>query len=332
MTIDRDLIERADNVDLVALAQKHGCKLVKRGKDWKGPCPQCGGDDRFVITPSKSVFFCRHCGASGDAIELLRHITGCNFPEAIERLTGAPLPQRQEPAKPKANPDFERQTSAELFGWWDEAKPICGTPAEAYLVKTRRVDVEQIPDINDVLRFHPRCIFGHRRYQPCLLALIRDIVTDEQIGFVRTSIDASGRKAPVTDNGKPVARKILGGKAGGAIKLWSDAAVTHCLVVGEGLESTAAAATKIEHKGALLRPAWALIDSGNLKYFPVLPEIEHLTILVDNDHPDEHGRRAGPAAADECTRSWLAAGRDVDQLIPRVIGADFNDLTVGDAA
>jgi phage/plasmid primase-like uncharacterized protein len=327
MTIDRDLITRADSVDLVALAQKHGCKLVKRGKDWKGPCPQCGGDDRFVITPSKSIFYCRGCSATGDAIKLLRHITGCSFPEAIERLIGAPLPQRQEPAKPTPNPNFERQTSAELFGWWDDAKPIRNTPAEMYLVKTRHVDVEQIPDINDVLRFHPRCIFGHGRFRPCLLALIRDIKTDEPIGFVRTSIDASGRKAPVTDDGKPVARKILGGKAGGAIKLWSDAAVTTGLVIGEGLETTASAATQIQHRGTVLRPAWALVDAGNLAAFPVLAGVEHLTILVDND---ANGK--GQEAANECTRIWIRAGRDVEQLIPRGIGADFNDIALGDAA
>jgi hypothetical protein len=208
MNLDRDLIERADSVDLVALAQKHGCKLVKDGKDWNGSCPQCGGDDRFVITPKKGVFYCRGCRASGDAIELLRFITGCGFHEAIERLTGTPLPQRQESAKPERNVDFERQISTELFQWWDEAKSICGTSAEAYLVKTRYIDVEQIPDINDVLRFHPRCIFGHRRFRPCLLALIRDIKTDEPIGFVR-SIDAQGRKAPVTDGGKPASAKCL---------------------------------------------------------------------------------------------------------------------------
>jgi phage/plasmid primase-like uncharacterized protein len=323
MTIDRELIERADSVDLVALAQKYGCKLVKRGKDWNGPCPQCGGDDRFVITPKKGVFYCRGCNASGDAIALLQFITGCNFHDAIERLTGAPLPQRQEPVKPKPkpNPDFERQISAELFQWWHEAKPIGGTPAEAYLVKTRHIDVEQIPDVNDVLRFHPRCIFGHRRFRSCLLALIRDIVTDEPIGFVRTSIDAQGRKAPVTDDGKPVARKILGAKAGGAIKLWSDAAVTTGLVIGEGLESVASAATRINYKNTLLQPAWALIDASNLATFPVLAGIEHLTILVDND-----ASSTGQKAADECTRTWTGAGCDVEQLIPDIVDTDFNNL------
>jgi hypothetical protein len=87
----------------------------------------------------------------------------------------------------------------------------------------------------------------------------------------------------------------------------------------------AAAATRIVHRGAPLQPAWALLDSGNLKSFQVLPGIAALTILVDNDHADKNGKHAGQDAANECTRRWLSSGCEV-QLIPRIIGADFNDI------
>jgi hypothetical protein len=94
-------------------------------------------------------------------------------------------------------------------------------------------------------------------------------------------------------------------------------------VVGEGIETVAAAATRVEHHDhhTLLQPAWSLIDSGNLRDFPVLAGIESLTILVDNDQSG-----GGQAAADVCTRRWLAAGRRVYQLIPNKVGTDFNDI------
>ena len=113
----------------------------------------------------------------------------------------------------------------------------------------------------------------------------------------------------------------LGPKEGGAIKLWPDAAITTSLIVGEGLETVASAATRIEHKGTLLQPAWALLDKAN---FPVLSGIEALTILVDND---KNG--AGQNAADACAERWLDAGRDVCRLTPKVSGCDFNDIVMG---
>ena len=39
--------------------------LERRGKEWVGPCPLCGGQDRFQVYPSKrdgtAAFNCRQC-------------------------------------------------------------------------------------------------------------------------------------------------------------------------------------------------------------------------------------------------------------------------------
>ena len=70
-----------------------------------------------------------------------------------------------------------------------------------------------------------------------------------------------------------------------------------------------------------MRPAWATGDAGHLAKFPALPGIEALTVLVDHDE-NGHGQRATA----ECARRWVAAGREVTQLIPRIPGKDFADL------
>jgi hypothetical protein len=86
-----------------------------------------------------------------------------------------------------------------------------------------------------------------------------------------------------------------------------------------------AAATKIERWGALLQPAWSLISSNGLRELPVIPGVEKLVILVDNDNE-------GRDAAAICAARWSSAGRRVVKLMPKQVGADFNDLVMGTAA
>jgi hypothetical protein len=86
------------------------------------------------------------------------------------------------------------------------------------------------------------------------------------------------------------------------VKLWP--AETQ-LVVGEGIETVLAAATRLSQ-----RPAWSAISAPMLEKFPVLPGVEQLVILVDHDD-------AGKQAASKCMNKWRCAGRHVRQLMPR---------------
>jgi DNA primase len=68
--------------------------LKRQGKTERvGPCPKCGGDDRFAINISKQVFNCRGCGASGDVIELVKFLDGVDFNVACETLTNETPPK-----------------------------------------------------------------------------------------------------------------------------------------------------------------------------------------------------------------------------------------------
>jgi Protein of unknown function (DUF3631)/CHC2 zinc finger len=77
-------------------------KSGRKGKELVGPCPECGGEDRFAVTSTarKKVFRCRGCGTAGDVIKLVMFLDGVDFAHAVEKLTGAP-PPKPEP-KPKA--------------------------------------------------------------------------------------------------------------------------------------------------------------------------------------------------------------------------------------
>jgi len=71
------------------LPGEYRLKAQTNGGEYKGPCPFCGGKDRFMVWPAHQDgprWWCRQCGKSGDAIELLVQRDGITFLEACERL------------------------------------------------------------------------------------------------------------------------------------------------------------------------------------------------------------------------------------------------------
>ena len=61
--------------------------LIQSAKDaFSGPCPQCGGKDRFVLWTSKDQFYCRGCEAKGNSVEYLKIFRGLSVAEACKLL------------------------------------------------------------------------------------------------------------------------------------------------------------------------------------------------------------------------------------------------------
>jgi hypothetical protein len=88
---------KAQEADILGEAVARGAKLKRAGREHVGPCPACGGTDRFSINIQKRIFNCR--GAQGgDVIGMVMHIDGVSFTQACEALTGEPPPNgRSEP-------------------------------------------------------------------------------------------------------------------------------------------------------------------------------------------------------------------------------------------
>ena len=106
-----------------------------------------------------------------------------------------------------------------------------------------------------------------------MVALVRDVVTDEPKAVHRTALTVDGQKAEVDGN----ERLALGPIRRGAVKLTPDESVTMCLGVAEGIE-TALSLQLIPEFGR--SPVWSLINKGGLASLPVLPGIETLWIGV----------------------------------------------------
>jgi putative DNA primase/helicase len=270
-------------------------------------CPGPGGhsprDRSLSVKPSATSphgFILRSFAGDDwrDCRDYVRDRLGLD-PEGWKRDRDALTPRR------RAVHDLDEATRLKrAAAIWNEATPIAGTVGEAYLAK-RGIMLDDVPDRGG-LRWHAKCRWGTGT-APCVVARFTDAISAEPRGIWRRPL--AGEKP-----------KSLGPTSGCVIRLWPDDSVELGLVLGEGVETVLAAATRITHQGAYLRPAWAAGSSSNMAAFPPLAGVEALTLLVDHD---DNG--AGERAAEQCARHWRSAGRQVIRLMPGAAG-DFNDL------
>ena len=281
-------------------------------------CPECPVPaNRMVLCPFhgetkpsmriyRDHYYCFGCGEYGDHIDWLTRVEGIEYAEAQDILDNW-----NGPVVSRSREQDDAKRTARALKLWDRARPIAGTLAARYLTEVRGIDLSVLPeDISERgLRFHPDCPFGPGTRHPCLIALMRDPITGQPTGIHRIALTADAQK---------IDRMMLG--PAGVVQLWS---ADKQLVIGEGLETVLAAATRLPYRGEPLRPAWAALSKGNLGRFPVIDGVGRLIVLADNDIFG-----IGQAAADECKQRWLKAGRRCARLMPDRPGADFNDIVL----
>ena len=296
----------------------------------------CGGRElRFgnrgslaiaIDGPKAGQWYDHENGEGGDLIDLIQRERCRSFRDAItyaEELIGTAPQRRPRSPDPASKPisSYEHSATERALRLWSEGMHIGDTPAAAFL--NRRGVLEPALEVGEeVLRFHPHCPFGEGTRHPCMLALMRDIASNEPRAVQRTALSQALMQAvcrttfaEFKEAGGRIARMTLGPKTGTAIKLSRDEDVAEGLAIGEGTESVLAAMR------LGFRPAWALGGTSGVKSFPVLSGIEALTMLVDND-----ANGAGQRAAQQCSERWIDAGREVFRAVPNHTGDDFNDV------
>jgi hypothetical protein len=89
MNLDRQAwIDCARAVPTMHEIERRRIKLKRVGAEYIGPCPLCGGTDRFSVNANKKVWNCRGCGIGGDVIDLVQHLDGGTFDQNIATLAG----------------------------------------------------------------------------------------------------------------------------------------------------------------------------------------------------------------------------------------------------
>jgi putative DNA primase/helicase len=332
----QDELDQARAVPVLEIAERHGAKLRRSGKQYEGPCTICGGDDRFWVVPSLNVAGCRGCDCRGDAIGLEMQLSGGSFVDAMRALIGrdAGTTNRRQPTPDEIRAREAREAERRRAEAEEQARnvmraakitagivPVRGTLAERYLSDQRRIDVEKVLDVlerADAIGFHPAVYLKepghplHGQFLPAIIAIQTDPVTAAPTGGIaRTYLDWDGRKLIGLD-GKSLRAKGLGPT--GVVRLVRD--VLEDLHIAEGLE------TALSAMALGFRPVWAMGSDGTMAAFPVLDRIRRLTILADNDSDKND---AGERAAIQAGLRWRAAGREVRILAPQEPG-DINDM------
>lgn len=271
------------------LAARLGLRPAAGG--WTGTCPACGYRTglRLSEKAGRALWWCASCQ---DQAAVTNAILG-----------GAGAAVAASPA-PRVDDTADRRNAA--LRLWEAALPWQGSPVAAYLARRLPgVAPAELATLAD-LRFLPDAKHPCGRRLLCMVALVRD-ASGRPVAIHRTFLAPGGAgKAAVEP-----AKMTLGPVRGGAVRLRG---IAPRLVIGEGMESTLAAA-------ALLRlPAWAALSAGNLGDALILPpEVQEVVIAADHDAP-------GLAAAGKAAARWQADGRKVKIAKPQRAGADFADL------
>ena len=111
-----------------------GLRLRKRGRELVGPCPNCGGTDRFSVKDGgrgRAVFLCRHCcpnrHAGSDAYRRIIQAAGLAPYEGDGGFQSRPFPASPLP------PDTEKQAAAVRIWTASTASPGATAPISDYL-------------------------------------------------------------------------------------------------------------------------------------------------------------------------------------------------------
>lgn len=300
------LINRAADLAIDLLGQPNPKLKSKCELRWGNK-----GSLSVTVAGAKAGLWADHeSSTGGDLFALIRRQRGGTFPDAVRYargFCGMRISSARQSSAREPDDDERAKQAVKLF---NVADSIDHAITKLYLERRKLI----LPDGVDgnVLRFHRQCPFGPGERHPAIIALYRDICTNEPRAISRTALTLEGEK---------ISRKMLGPISGCACKLSPDENVTLGLHIAEGIETGIAAMML----GFV--PMWALGSAVGIAHLPVLSGIECLTIITDNDKINARtGKTPGKAASRECSQRWTGAGVTVRRVTPTTIGEDIADV------
>ena len=276
---DAKLIPMRDLVERLGLAN-----LRSMGAELVGPCPLCGGRDRFGINLNAGAFLCRKCDLrGGDQLALTMGVLNLDFKAALNWLCGD-APAQLDPAEierrrrraaeadrkqREAQDRYRRRAISDAERIWGNSRPGRLGIVPAYL-QARGIDPAMLGEIPAALRFivdHPYVkkigkdyVTVHRG--PCMIAGILNM-SGGLVAVHQTWVDRNPPhgKASITYQGETMPSKLVrGSKKSGAIRLHTPKGA-EILVMGEGIETTLSAMVAAPFPNAAY---WAGVDLGNM--------------------------------------------------------------------
>lgn len=276
-------------------------------RDKHGPCPMCGGHDRFRWDnkDGRGTFICNQCGA-GDGMKLAVDFTGRPFPEVAGQIDVILGNVKPDAPQPPPIPADERRMA--LRKAWVESSPVVeGDLVDTYL-RSRGLGERAYPAS---LRFAPSLLDGEGGTRPAMLALV-GVHGERPVSMHRTFLRADG--GAKAEMGSP--RKMMPGElpdgACVALSEWTGGGV---LGVAEGIETAMAASFRFDV------PCWAAISAAMMMRWVPPEGCDEVVIFGDHDVSF-----TGHAAAYTLARRMKAKGLAVSVQIPVVLGQDWADV------
>jgi len=295
--IAQDAIDHAKRTDLLALVGGNLRKVATTGGgEYAGPCPMCGGRDRFRVQPVSGRWLCRHCteGKWQDAIDYVRRRDGVTFSEAVETLAGGLAQGRAQQQGGRPPAPASKPTEAPNVTWQAQARAFVET-CEAALwadsaravrrgLATRGIDEQTAKDArlgwNDIERRYPGATWGvdHKR----TVWLPRGLVIPWEVGGELWRVNIRRPRADITHGKKYI------GPAGFANALYNaDALAAGGVAVL--VEGELDALTIAQHAGDLAAPVATGSTHGARrgKWAARLALASTVLVAFDADEPGE---------------------------------------------
>lgn len=273
-----------------------------------GPCPMCGGKDRFRFDNQKGrgTWICNQCG-SGDGMTLAVNYLERPFVEVageIDRIVGNIKPE----AEPRQISDDERRKALRaVYSATDKVRP--GDLVDTYL-RSRGLGEPSYPK---ALRFAKALRDGEGGTRPAMVALV-GVHGEKPATLHRTFLRADGKaKAEMR-----CPRKLMPGDVppGSCVQLseWTGGV----LGVAEGIETAMAASALYDV------PVWSALNAGLMEKWIPPADCKEVVIFGDTDN-----NFTGQAAAYKLANKLYAKGFDVTVKLPPRAGEDWANIWAG---
>ena len=291
-------ILKALGVDDHALSGKHG------------PCPLCGGSDRFRFDDKdgRGTYFCSGCGA-GDGVNLAMKFTGLSFKEVAQRIEQIAGVVQASTIKAERSDDDKLQA---LRRAWKESAAIQQGDEVVRYLRGRGLSLDKLPES---IRFHPGLAYRGDDMTGNFPAMLATVTGPEgKARSLHRTYLQNAQKAPVSHP-----KKLMQGLPlpGAAIRL---APVSECLGIAEGIE-TALAATEL-----FGLPVWSCISTSGIESFEPPDGVRKVVIFADHDL-----NFAGQKAAFAAAHRLKLKGYVVEVRIPPTAGDWLDVLLSKDA-
>lgn len=268
-----------------------------------GPCPLCGGTDRFRFDDKegRGTYICGQCG-SGSGVDLLMKHKGWDFKTAareVETLLG----RTSIKAAVKEGPSDE-EIREQKRALWRASVPIARGDAVDRYLRARGLGLDDYPE---ALRTVERARVSFDQWLPCMVAVVVDV--DGKPASLHRTFLGDGCKANIESP-----RKMMPGPIpeGACVRL-SGPREEICLA--EGIETALAVERLFQ------TPCWATISAAMMAKWIAPPFVKSVTIFADND-----ANYTGHAAAYALAKRLVARGVEANVRLPEDRDTDWCDV------